>query len=71
MKEYFLRLITGRINVYRSFFLHFVLVLIMWIPLILVLEYLDEHHLLNYSNLGHLYTARTVYYFYLLPLITP
>ena len=69
MKEYFFRLITGRIDVYRSFFLHFVLVLIMWVPLILVLDYLDEHHPLNYSNLGHLYTARTVYYFYFLLLV--
>lgn len=38
MKEYFLRFITGRIGVYRSFFLHFILVYILGISLLLGID---------------------------------
>ena len=38
MKEYFLRFITGRIGVYRSFFIHFMLVYILGISLFLGLD---------------------------------
>ena len=38
MKKYFLRFITGGIGVYRSFFLHFILVYILGISVILGLD---------------------------------
>ena len=38
MKDYFLRFITGRIGVYRSFLLHFILVYILGISVIVGLD---------------------------------
>jgi hypothetical protein len=38
MKEYFVRFITGRVGVYRSFFLHFILVYILGISVLLGLD---------------------------------